>query len=406
MLDEGLDVGSGGAFEPVLYVEREAYAAALLAARMEEGALAKEPIWSEARSVGRGKPGRDPYARDIQVQAYLHMRCRKRGPEALVGGVPCTPHSVAGKQAGADDERDLWPACLDILGAYPSIAVVFVENVPGMLTTGGAFRVVNDLDRLGFTVAADLVTAEETGASHRRERLFVLGVKLADGAKWGDERCDEQTRILLRPIERGQELGHAEGEPCGQGRAEHEGLCGTASTVRAGGAVEDSAGRPEDIRGSEQASDDKPCSCGPSGSVANPGDGLVPVEGRRQEAGDGAGPGSKDVADATDDNGRRGVCGSQERPRANGVGRRRPPERGLGVYAPGPGDIAAWRRVLEIDPTLEPALCGVADGLAARLGVRAHELRAIGNGCVVASAAIAFIRMASAIFEQSGRQQG
>ena len=38
-----------------------------------------------------------------------------KGVDLIAGGVPCPPFSVAGKQLGADDERDLFPAALRLV---------------------------------------------------------------------------------------------------------------------------------------------------------------------------------------------------------------------------------------------------------------------------------------------------
>src|ERR1051326_5244333 len=53
-----------------------------------------------------------------------------RGIDLLAGGVPCPPFTIAGKQLGADDERDLFPEALRLIEqAKP--AAVMLENVPG-----------------------------------------------------------------------------------------------------------------------------------------------------------------------------------------------------------------------------------------------------------------------------------
>jgi DNA (cytosine-5)-methyltransferase 1 len=54
-----------------------------------------------------------------------------RGIDLLAGGVPCPPFSLAGKQLGADDERDLFPEALRLIAeARPS--AVMLENVRGL----------------------------------------------------------------------------------------------------------------------------------------------------------------------------------------------------------------------------------------------------------------------------------
>ena len=64
---------------------------------------------------------------------------------------------------------------------------------------------------------------------------------------------------------------------------------------------------------------------------------------------------------------------------------------GLPLFPPGPGLRDAWREILEIDPTLEPAICSVADGMAS------HRLRLLGNGVVPLPAAYAFVSLWSAM---------
>ncbi|MFI5522369.1 DNA cytosine methyltransferase [Streptomyces platensis] len=52
--------------------------------------------------------------------------------DLLAGGVPCPPFSVAGKQLGQDDERDLFPTMLDLVDELRPKAVM-IENVRGLL---------------------------------------------------------------------------------------------------------------------------------------------------------------------------------------------------------------------------------------------------------------------------------
>ena len=54
------------------------------------------------------------------------------GVDLIAGGVPCPPFSKAGKQLGADDERDLFPHAVRVIDEVRPKAVM-LENVRGFL---------------------------------------------------------------------------------------------------------------------------------------------------------------------------------------------------------------------------------------------------------------------------------
>ncbi len=157
-LELGLAIATNGRIRTVCHVEREAYAAAILATRMEQGELDHAPIWSDVATFD-GKPWR----------GIVH---------GIVAGYPCQPFSTAGLRRGEHDPRHIWPRIVGIIeDIQPEF--VFFENVSGHLTLGFD-SVANDLQKLGFSIAVGLFTASEVGAPHRRERLFIFG--LADNA--------------------------------------------------------------------------------------------------------------------------------------------------------------------------------------------------------------------------------
>lgn len=154
----GLDLGIELAVQrarTVCMVEREAYAVAQLVSAMEAGHLAPAPIWSDART--------------------FDGRAWRGAVDGLIGGIPCQPHSAAGKRLADEDERDLWSDARRIIIQSRAWFVV-IENVRGIMSSGGAERVWRDLHRLGFEVEGGLFTASEVGASHDRERIFILAV--------------------------------------------------------------------------------------------------------------------------------------------------------------------------------------------------------------------------------------
>lgn len=64
----------------------------------------------------------------VQFRAHRY----RGGVDLFAGGVPCPPFSKAGLQLGEDDERDLFPEALRLIGECRPRAVM-LENVPGLL---------------------------------------------------------------------------------------------------------------------------------------------------------------------------------------------------------------------------------------------------------------------------------
>jgi site-specific DNA-cytosine methylase len=193
----GLELGlrlAVPAARTVCYVEREAYACAVLAARMEEKALDAAPVWSD-------------------VATFDGTAWRGR-VDCITGGYPCQPFSVAGRQRGSDDPRHLWPHVARIVREVEPAWCCF-ENVANHLNLG--YREVRrELEEMGYRVAEGLFTAAEVGASHKRQRLFILAH--AERAEWrafgagsdgAGERADGDRQAHGGAGESGAVLAHA-----------------------------------------------------------------------------------------------------------------------------------------------------------------------------------------------------
>ncbi len=101
------------------------------------------------------------------------------GIELLCGGLPCPPFSKAGKQLGADDERNLFPAALHIIQQCQPRAVM-IENVRGILDSVfieyRAF-IHDRLEKLGYTVQWKLLNASDYGVSQLRPRVVFVALR-------------------------------------------------------------------------------------------------------------------------------------------------------------------------------------------------------------------------------------
>jgi len=104
--------------------------------------------------------------------------CQLKGQDVepvdiLCGGFPCQDLSVAGRGAGIEGERSgLWSEYARLVGELRP-RYVFVENVPALLTRGLG-RVVGDLAALGYDAEWDCIPASAVGASHRRDRIWLV----------------------------------------------------------------------------------------------------------------------------------------------------------------------------------------------------------------------------------------
>ncbi|MTH66632.1 DNA cytosine methyltransferase [Paracoccus sp. DK608] len=356
-IDLGLTIALPG-YRTVGHVERETYAAATLVARMEDASLDQAVVWDDVASFD-GRPWRG--AVDI-----------------VTAGYPCQPFSVAGKRRGADDPRHLWPHVARIIGEVEP-PFVFLENVAHHLRLGFP-EVAAGLVGMGYRLAADLFTAAEVGAPHKRERLFILAIRA------GDELADP-TRLLWHPLEWREPDGTAALVADAEGQRQREPADETHALAGSGPAR------------------DEPCYDGRD--VADPADRQFPQPGRRTARREGSGPHGAGLADADGERrlqaergqppeGRPEPCG-WDVDDADGAG-----SQGWGdelgehsgqrpAWPPGPGDASGWERYLRAAPDLEPAVRRGADGLAHRV----DRLRLCGNGVVPLVAAHALRTLAA-----------
>lgn len=107
--------------------------------------------------------------------------------DLLAGGVPCPPFSLAGKQLGADDERDLFPAILDLTEQLQPRAVM-IENVRGLLGkkfTPYRAEILQRLTELGYGRAEwELLQAADYGVPQLRPRAILVALRDDIEGEW------------------------------------------------------------------------------------------------------------------------------------------------------------------------------------------------------------------------------
>ena len=138
------------------YVEFNDYCQRVIRQRILDGILENAPIFGDIRTfINEG------YAASYQGMV-----------DVVTAGFPCQPFSVAGKQQGETDSRNMWPETLAVIRAVrPRYALL--ENVPGLLAHEYARRIFGDLAESGFDARWRLLSAAEMGAPHKRDRVWI-----------------------------------------------------------------------------------------------------------------------------------------------------------------------------------------------------------------------------------------
>jgi DNA (cytosine-5)-methyltransferase 1 len=101
------------------------------------------------------------------------------GVDLLAGGVPCPPFSIAGKQLGASDERDLFAWAVELCGKMRPKALL-LENVKGL--SGNRFtayrkHVLDRLQEFDYEAEWRLLQADQFGVSQLRPRFVLVALQ-------------------------------------------------------------------------------------------------------------------------------------------------------------------------------------------------------------------------------------
>lgn len=385
-LDEGvsLALAEGRGCRSVCYVERDAYTAAVLVARMAKQELDPAPVWTDVETFA-GAPWRGAV-------------------DLALAGFPCQPWSAAGKRRGVEDERWVWPHIARCLREVRP-GLVFLENVPPLVSGGGIAHVLGDLADIGLDAEWDVFSAAGIGAPHLRRRLFILAWRVSDASRDALLHVAKRGQCAARPTDprdaEPRALGEALDDADRVGRDAGSSIQSKNGRVARlpGAALGDSdGGRCEGERVAQHADElgargHQPDRSGDDGRLGRP---ALDDSASRPDSFEGRPPdsGSEPQRRSAGSRERRGrvadASGSRQQGRLYGApqGRSRSAGRRL-PFPPGPDDREAWQRYVALGGPV-PALRRGTDGLEHRR----DRLRVLGNAVVPQQACRAFFELA------------
>jgi len=167
------------------YNEFDPFAAQWLRQLISEGLIASGDV--DERSIEDVKPD------ELVGYAQCHFFAGIGGwPLALqlagwpadrpvwTGSCPCQPFSAAGKGAGFDDERHLWPSFQWLISQCRP-PIVFGEQVASKAVDAWIDLVQADLEALGYAFGSVPFPAASVGAPHIRDRNYWVGYSEREG---------------------------------------------------------------------------------------------------------------------------------------------------------------------------------------------------------------------------------
>jgi DNA (cytosine-5)-methyltransferase 1 len=140
-----------------------------------------------AATLKLNRPNWNVFAEDLSVWAKEHAK-EFAEVDLVAGGLPCPPFSVAGKQLGARDERNLFPAALSIIETVRPKAVL-IENVRGFLDAvfeDYRFGLKRALEQLDYVSDWKLINACDFGVPQLRPRVIIVAYRkdIAQSVEW------------------------------------------------------------------------------------------------------------------------------------------------------------------------------------------------------------------------------
>lgn len=187
--------------------------------------------WAPAARVLRHNAQRNPdlwkpdAVHEVDIREAHHLLGERGQTQLVAGGPPCQPFSLAGVHAGDNDERNMFPAALDVVRSTLPELVIF-ENVPGLTRAGFApyldyvkaqlrrpevqprqdelwhehnRRILTSNHPEAYRVYQHEIDAADLGVPQCRRRVFLIGIRtdVAGADTWAGVFPSHNRDVLL-----------------------------------------------------------------------------------------------------------------------------------------------------------------------------------------------------------------
>jgi len=197
------------------YVEVNDYCQRIISQRIRDGIFDPAPVFGDVRD----------FIFSGAAQEYEGVT------DVLTAGFPCQPFSKAGKNRGANDDRNLFPELLRIIRTVRPKNLL-LENVPNLLAHEYIRTIFGELAALGYDCRWDCISAADCGAPHKRDRLWIFAERRPDAL--------QNSERVRRPNETSEERRIPAGSFGNAGAGSDQRLSGIGEEVAGRHAMADS----------------------------------------------------------------------------------------------------------------------------------------------------------------------
>ncbi len=109
----------------------------------------------------------------------IYKKTEIKKADVVIGGPPCQGFSIAGKRIVEDERNDLYKSFVKFVRFYKP-SVFLMENVPNILSMGKGMikeKIINDFNKIGYSVTTNTLMASKYGVPQNRRRAFFIGFK-------------------------------------------------------------------------------------------------------------------------------------------------------------------------------------------------------------------------------------